>query len=104
MELENKVSNGTQNPSNENTSIEPVLETVIKDGEDSLDAVPKKKRVNYLKCFLFLFNFKDIYSQGRIYIWVFWAAVQGPVDIKGPQLPIEDNGQYCELTKNNLKF
>lgn len=55
MELENKekVPNGSQNPSNVNTSLEPVFETVIKDGEDSLDSSPKKKKVNYIKLFIF---------------------------------------------------
>ena len=35
---------------------------------------------------------QDIYAtaglptiQGLIYIWAFWAAAQGPVNIKGPQ-------------------
>ena len=27
--------------------------------------------------------------QRRIYIWAFWAAAQGPGDIKGPQPPLK---------------
>ena len=34
----------------------------------------------------------------------FWGCSPEPLGYKGPPAPSEDNRQYCELKKKNLKF